>query len=143
MSELKGKTEAVTSSLSFAMAPIFAKKGFSSGIDPFYGIAVAGGVALLCNLGIVLALGKLRGIFCISRRGLIFTLLASLAGSMGIIAYYWAINLGKVSIIVPISCTYPLFTIIFTQTSFGKNELLDLWTILGTLFIVLGVVMIV
>jgi drug/metabolite transporter (DMT)-like permease len=30
---------------------------------------------------------------------------------------------------------------IFTRTLLGKNEPLDLWTILGTLFIVLGVVM--
>lgn len=142
MSALKGKIEAVTSSLCFAMAPIFAKKGFSSGIDPFYGIAVAGGVAFLCNLGIILALGKLRGIFSISGKGLIFTLLASLASSIGIIAYYLAINLGKISIIVPISCTYPLFTIVFTQTLLGKIEPLDLWTILGTLLIVFGVIMI-
>jgi hypothetical protein len=53
MSALKGKIEAVTSSLCFATAPIFAKKGFSWGIDPFYGIAVAGSAAFLCNLGIV------------------------------------------------------------------------------------------
>jgi uncharacterized membrane protein len=142
MSALKGKIEAITSSLCFATAPIFAKKGFSSGIDPFYGIAVAGSAAFLCNLGIILAFGKLRGIFFISGKGLIFTLLASLASSIGIIAYYLAINLEKVSIIVPISCTYPLFTMIFTQTLLRKIEPLDLWTVLGTLFIVLGVIMV-
>lgn len=141
MSRLRGQTEAVLASVFFGLAPIFAKKGLLSGLNPLYGATIANGTALLLIILYFLAAQQHRQWVSVTKAGLMFAILAGLCNSVALVSYYWAMAIGKVAIVVPITCTFPLFTMAVAYLALKETEVIDIFTITGTLLIMFGVIL--
>ncbi len=141
MSRLRGQTESVLASVCFGLAPIFAKKGLLSGLNPLYGAAIANATALLFIVLFFVAAQQHKGWASATKQGLMFAVLAGLCNSVALVSYYWAMAIGKVAIVVPITCTFPLFTMVVAYLAMKESEVIDVFTIIGTLLIVIGVIL--
>lgn len=141
MSRLRGQTEAVFASVCFGLAPIFAKKGLLSGVNPLYGAAIANATALLFMILFFLAARQHMGWASATKRGLMLAVLAGLCNSVALVSFYWAMAIGKVAIVVPITCIYPFFTMGVAYLALKESEGIDAFTVIGTLLIVIGVVL--
>ena len=141
MSVLRGQTESALASACFGLAPIFAKKGLLSGLNPLYGAAIANATALLFMILFFLAARQYKGWASVTKQGLIYAVLAGLCNSVALVSYYWAMAIGKVAIVVPITCIYPLFTMVVAYLAMKEAEAIDAFTVIGTLLIVIGVIL--
>jgi uncharacterized membrane protein len=141
MSALRGQTESALASACFGLAPIFAKKGLLSGLNPLYGAAIANATALLFMILFFLAARQYKGWASVTKQGLIYAVLAGLCNSVALVSYYWAMAIGKVAIVVPITCIYPLFTMVVAYLAMKEAEAIDAFTVIGTLLIVIGIIL--
>jgi uncharacterized membrane protein len=141
MSRFRGQFEAILAALSFGTTPILVKKGLRGGLHPFYGVTIAIGTALLVNILFVFLSGQWRKSFPLKQRGLLFVALAAGCNTAAALTYFGAMSLGKVSLVVPISCIYPLFTILAVFFFLRGSETLDLWTVIGTVLIIAGIIL--
>jgi len=90
MNRLRGQTEAVLASVCFGLAPIFAKKGLLSGLNPLYGATIANATALLFMILFFLAAGQHKGWASATKQGVMFAVLSGLCNSVALVSYYWA-----------------------------------------------------
>ncbi|MCX5877700.1 MAG: EamA family transporter [Deltaproteobacteria bacterium] len=141
MNRLRGQTEAVLASVCFGLAPIFAKKGLLSGLNPLYGATIANATALLFMILFFLAAGQHKGWASATKQGVMFAVLSGLCNSVALVSYYWAMAIGKVAIVVPVTCIYPLFTMVVAYLAMKESEVIDVFTVIGTLLIVIGVIL--
>jgi uncharacterized membrane protein len=142
MISCRGEIKAVSSGLCFGIAPIFMKFGFWGGRDAFYGIAIAAGTGLLLNLVVMTGKDFWKDLFLIRGRIFLLIILGGIANTVAMFALYWAVALGEISIVVPVSCTYPLFTIIFSRFWSKEAEEISKRMVGGTLLIIIGVILI-
>jgi uncharacterized membrane protein len=141
MSRFRGQLEAILASLSFGMAPVFAKKGYLSGLHPLSGIVIAISTGLLVNILFVVATGEWKAVASTKRHGLFFAVIAGACNTVAVLTYFWAVAIGKVALVVPITCTYPLFTLVVAYVFLRKSEAIDRWTAIGTVLIVGGIIL--
>jgi uncharacterized membrane protein len=141
MSRLRGQSESILASVCFGLAPIFAKKGLLSGLHPLYGAAIANATALIFMILFFLAARQYKGWASATKQGLMFAVLAGLCNSVALVSFYWAMAIGKVAIVVPVTCIYPFFTMVVAYLAIKESERIDALTIIGTLLIVLGVIL--
>ena len=141
MSRMRGQVEAILSSLCFGVAPIFAKKGLISGLHPLSGAAIANGSALAMMIIFLFLTGHRRRWESIKQGGLFFAILSGLCNTLALITFFWAMSIGKVALIVPITCIYPLFTLLVAYVTMRETESIDLFTVIGTFLIVIGVIL--
>jgi transporter family protein len=139
MNPVRGHIEAVLASVCFGLAPIFAKKGLLSGLNPLYGAAIANATAFVLMILFFLAFKGQRRWGSATKKGMMFALLAGLCNSVALVSFYWAMAIGKVAIVVPVTCIYPLFTMVVAYLAMRETEIIDAFTVIGTLLIVLGV----
>ncbi len=82
-----------------------------------------------------------RDVLMLGRRCLPFYLAAGLAISLGMVSIYYALDMGKVVVVIPISSTAPLFTLLFTVFFLKGVERVTLKIVLGATLIIAGVVL--
>lgn len=141
MSRFRGQLEAILCSFCFGGAPIFAKKGFMSGLHPFSGVAIAIATALVVTIAFVFLLGQGKKLMSMRGYGLFFATLGGISNTIATLSYFWAVSIGQVSLVVPISCIYPLFTMLGAYFFLKESEVMDIWTVIGTFLIITGVVL--
>lgn len=141
MSRFRGQFEAILASLSFGTAPIFAKKGLLSGLHPLSGMAIAILTGLLVNIIFVFFAGEWKKLLLSKRQGFLFSLIAGGCNTVAVVTYFWAMAIGKVALVVPITCIYPLFTVVAVFAFLRKSEILDTWTVIGTILIIVGIIL--
>jgi uncharacterized membrane protein len=141
MSRLRGQTEAILASVCFGLAPIFAKKGLLSGLNPLYGATIANATALVFMILFFFATGQRKEWASATRQGLMFAVFSGLCNSVALVSFYWAMAIGKVAIVVPVTCIYPLFTMVVAYLAMKESEVIDRFTVIGTLLIVIGVIL--
>lgn len=141
MSRLRGQMEAILSSLCFGFAPIFAKKGLMSGLNPFYGATIANGSALTIMIIFIFLSGHGKRWGSITQRSLFFAILSGICNTLALISFFWAMSIGKVVLVVPITSIYPLFTLLVAYFSMKESEVIDMFTVMGTFLIVIGVIL--
>jgi transporter family protein len=141
MSQLRGQLEAILSSLCFGIAPIFAKKGLMSGLNPFYGVAIANATALVVTIFFTFLSGQGSQLKSIKRYGLFLAILAGISNTIAIFSLYWAMSTGRVALVVPITCIYPLFTMSVAYLFMKESEGIDIFTVIGTFLIIIGVIL--
>jgi transporter family protein len=141
MSRWRGETEAVLSSVCFGIAPLFAKKGLMSGLHPFHGATIANVTALVIMLFFVFLSTGWSRLRPVKRRGLFYAILSGLCNSIAVVSLFGAISIGKVALVVPVTCTYPLFTLLVAYFTLKKSEGIDRFTVTGTFLIVTGVIL--
>lgn len=111
---------AALSAVFAALTSILAKVGMS-GVESNLGTAIRTCVVLLMAWGIVLSRGEAEDLRHIDRRELIFILLSGVATGASWLCYYYAIQNGDVSVVVPIDKMSILVTVAFSYFVFGEK----------------------
>ena len=131
---------AVLAAIFAALTSILAKLGIS-GVESNLGTAIRTGVVLVMAWAIVLAKGKHRNIAKIDNKELLFIALSGIATGASWLCYYYAIQNGIVSVVVPIDKLSILVTVAFSYLVF--KEKLSKKAILGLSLMVAGTLLMV
>lgn len=126
---------AVGSAVFAALTSILAKVGIS-GVESNLGTAIRTGVVLVMACGIVFAKGKQSQLKSIDHKELLFIGLSGLATGASWLCYYYAIQNGIVSVVVPIDKMSILVSVAFSYIFF--HEKLSKKAFLGLLLMVCG-----
>ncbi len=111
---------AVFSAVFAALTSIFAKIGITN-VESNLGTAIRTGFVLIMAWSIVFAKGKQSLIKKINRHELMFIILSGLATGASWLFYYYAIQNGVVSVVVPIDKLSIVITVIFSYIVFHEK----------------------
>ncbi|MGM9609068.1 MAG: EamA family transporter, partial [Eubacteriales bacterium] len=111
---------AVLSAVFAALTSIFAKVGID-GVESNLGTALRTGVVLVMAWVIVFARGKHKELRSLDRRELLFIALSGIATGASWLCYYYAIQHGKVSVVVPIDKMSIVLTVLFAYIVFKEK----------------------
>lgn len=111
---------AVLSALFAALTSILAKIGIS-GVESNLGTAIRTGVVLVMAWAIVFAKGKQQQIKTLDKKELVFISLSGIATGASWLFYYYAIQNGIVSVVVPIDKLSIVFTVAFSYFVFKEK----------------------
>ena len=126
---------AVLSAVFAALTSILAKVGIS-GVESNLGTAIRTGVVLVMAWLIVFAKRKHKEIKTLDKKELVFISLSGVATGASWLCYYYAIQNGIVSVVVPIDKMSILFTVAFSYFVF--REKLSKKSFAGLAFMVIG-----
>lgn len=132
---------AILSAVFAALTSILAKIGIS-GVESNLATAIRTTVILFMAWGIVFAKGEQKQLVKIDRKELVFICLSGLSTGASWLCYYYAIQNGIVSVVVPIDkmsiLLTILFSIIFLKEKLSKKAILGLcFMCIGTLMMVI------
>jgi drug/metabolite transporter, DME family len=85
--------------------------------------------------------GRRKKILALDKRCLPFYLAAGLAISVGMVAIYYALDRGKVVVVIPISSIGPLFSLMLTALFLKDVERVTVKIVLGAVLIISGVIL--
>ena len=105
---------AVLSAIFAALTSILAKVGIT-GVESNLGTAIRTGVVLVMAWVIVLTKGKQKEVKKIGKKELGFIVLSGLATGVSWLCYYYAIQNGVVSVVVPIDKLSIIITVLFSR----------------------------
>ena len=111
---------AVFSAIFAALTSILAKIGIS-GVESNLGTAIRTGVVLVMAWIIVLAKGKHTQIKTIEKKELLFIALSGIATGASWLCYYYAVQNGILSVVVPIDKLSILVTVVFSYFVFKEK----------------------
>ena len=111
---------AVLAAVFAAFTSILAKMGIS-GVESNLGTAIRTGVVLIMAWVIVFARGKQAQLKSIDKKELLFIGLSGIATGASWLCYYYAIQNGEVSVVVPIDKLSIIVTVIFSYLVFKEN----------------------
>lgn len=129
---------AILSAVFASLTSILAKVGID-GVESNLGTAIRTGVVLILAWGIVFAKGKQAQVKAIDRKEAVFIALSGLATGASWLCYYYAIQNGVVSVVVPIDKMSILVTVIFSYIVF--KEKLSRKALLGLCLMLAGTLM--
>ena len=104
---------AVLSAIFAALTSVLAKMGIS-GVESNLGTAIRTAVVLIMAWGIVLAKGEQKQLKGINKKELAFIALSGLATGASWLCYYYAIQNGVMSVVVPIDKMSVMITVLFS-----------------------------
>ena len=104
---------AVLSAIFAALTSVLAKMGIS-GVESNLGTAIRTAVVLIMAWGIVIAKGEQKQLKGINKKELVFIALSGLATGASWLCYYYAIQNGVMSVVVPIEKMSFLITVLFS-----------------------------
>ena len=131
---------AILSAVFAALTSILAKAGIS-GVESNLGTAIRTGVVLVMAWIIVFAKGKQKEIKYIDKKELIFIALSGIATGASWLCYYYAIQNGIVSVVIPIDKLSILVTVTFSYFVF--KEKLSRKALIGLCLMVVGTLLMV
>lgn len=111
---------AVLSAVFAALTSILAKIGIQ-GVESNLGTAIRTGVVLIMAWVIVFMKGKQKQVRAIDRKELVYIALSGLATGGSWLCYYYAIQNGIVSVVVPIDKLSIVVTVIFSYFAFREK----------------------
>lgn len=126
---------AALSAVFAALTSILAKIGIS-GVESSLGTALRTGVVLVMAWCVVFAKGKLGKLKSLDKRELIFIGLSGLATGASWLCYYYAVQNGVVSVVVPIDKLSIVITVLFSYIVF--KERLSVKAFVGLLLMIAG-----
>ena len=131
---------AVLAAVFAALTSILAKIGIS-GVESNLGTAIRTGVVLIMSWIIVLARGKQKQIKSLDKKELLFIGASGIATGASWLCYYFAIQNGDVSVVVPIDKLSIVVTVIFSYFVF--KEKLSKKAFVGLCLMVIGTLLMV
>lgn len=126
---------AVLSAVFAALTSILAKIGIS-GVESNLGTAIRTGVVLIMAWCVVFIKGKQKQLKSIDKRELIFIGLSGLATGASWLCYYYAVQNGVVSVVVPIDKLSIVITVLFSYIVF--KEKLSIKSFIGLCLMIAG-----
>lgn len=126
---------ALLSAVFAALTSIFAKIGIEN-VNSNLATAIRTVVVLVMTWGIVLMTGKLNQLPDISSKSWIFLILSGLATGLSWLCYFYALQIGEASKVVPVD----KFSVVITMVMafFILGETVTVKTIVGGILITLG-----
>ena len=126
---------AVLSAVFAALTSILAKLGIT-GVESNLGTAIRTAVVLLMAWIIVFAKGEQKQLKALDKKELVFIVLSGLATGASWLCYYYAIQNGIVSVVVPIDKMSIVVTVVFSYLVF--KEKLSKKALVGLVLMVIG-----
>jgi len=120
---------------------ILRKFGLGAMPHPILAAAVTATSSLVVVSLTVWVSSRRKEILALNKRCLPFYLAAGLAISFGMVAIYYALDLGKVVVVIPISSTGPLFSLTLTALFLKGVERVTLKIVTGASLIISGVLL--
>lgn len=111
---------AVGSAVFAALTSVLGKIGIS-GVESNLGTAVRTAVVLIMSWLIVFAKGKQNGLKTLDKKELVFIVLSGVATGASWLCYYYAIQHGKLSVVIPIDKMSILITVGFAYILFKEK----------------------
>jgi uncharacterized membrane protein len=109
--------------------------------DPFVAVAVVTTVSFILLLGFMVTTKRTHHLR-VPRESFLFFFCAALIATLAQVANFIALGRGRLSAIIPLLNTTPLFTVFFSAVFLRKLETVNLRTVLGAALMVAGVVLI-
>lgn len=128
---------AIGSAVFAALTSVLAKIGIT-GVESNLGTAIRTGVVLIIAWALVFAKGKRPLLRCLNKKELGFIALSGLATGGSWLCYYYAIQNGMVSVVVPMDKMSILVTVLFSRIVF--KEKLSKKALAGLLLMVLATI---
>ena len=129
-------------SLLAGCSQVLRKVGLGAVPHPFLAAAVTSSSSFVVALLTLWVSGKGKEFLRLDRRALPFYLPAGVAVSLGMVSIYYALDLGKVTVVIPISSIGPFFSLIFSALFLRDMERVTLRIVLGAALIIGGVLLI-
>ena len=126
---------AIGSAVFAALTSVLAKIGIT-GVESNLGTAIRTGVVLVMAWAMVFVKGKQIMLKSLDRKELLFIVLSGLATGASWLCYYYAIQNGDVSVVVPIDKMSILVSVLFSAIVF--REKLSKKAVIGLLLMVVG-----
>ncbi len=120
---------------------ILRKVGLGAIPHPVLAAAVTATSSLVVVSSSLWVFSRRKELLVLNKRCFPFYLAAGLAISLGMVTIYYALDLGKVVVVIPISSTGPLFSLILTFLFLKDVERVTLKIVLGAVLIISGVVL--
>jgi DME family drug/metabolite transporter len=117
------------------------KFGLAAVPHPFLAAAVTATSSFVVSIVTLWYVEKNQETWKMNRQCFWWFLAAGITISLGMTCIYYALDLGKVSVVIPISSTGPLFSLILTALFLRDVERVTLRIVLSALMIVSGVVL--
>lgn len=111
---------AVFSAVFAALTSILAKVGVS-GVESNLATAIRTGVVLIMSLAVVFLKGKQAQLTSVDKKELIYIVFSGLATGASWLCYYYALQNGVVSVVVPIDKMSVLITVLFSAVVFKEK----------------------
>jgi drug/metabolite transporter, DME family len=115
------------------------KFGLGALPHPFLAAAVTATSSLVVSVATLWYVEKNRDTWKMNRQCFWYFLAAGIMISLGMVAIYYALDLGKVSVVIPISRRAPFFSLIFTAVFLRDVERVTLKIVMAATMIVGGV----
>lgn len=109
---------------------------------PILAAAVTATTSFTVTVLTILASGRRKQTFVLNRGCLPFYIGAGLAVSLGMVSIYYALHLGTVTVVIPISSIGPLFALTLSALFLRDVERVTLKIVLGACLIIAGVLLI-
>ena len=132
----------LSSSLLAGFSQVLRKFGLGAVPHPFLAAAVTATSSLGVSLLTLWLSGKRKESLFLDRRCLPYYLPAGVAVSLAMVSIYFALDLGKVTVVTPISSTAPLFALTLSALFLRDVERVTMKIVFGACLIVAGVLLI-
>jgi len=117
------------------------KFGLAAGPHPFLAAAVTATSSFVVSVATLWYVEKTQETWQMNRQCFWYFLAAGITISLGMVCIYYALDLGKVSVVIPISSTGPFFSLIFTAVFLRDVERVTLRIVAAATMIVGGVML--
>lgn len=132
----------VLASLLGGFSQVLRKFGLGAVPHPFLAAAVTSTSSFVVSLLTLWVSGNMKKTLALNKDCLPFYLSAGLAVSMAMVSVYYALYLGKVTVVIPISSTGPFFALALSAIFLRDVERVTLKIVIGACLIISGVILI-
>ncbi|MFQ5683440.1 MAG: DMT family transporter [Candidatus Binatia bacterium] len=132
----------ILASLIAGLSQVLRKYGLGAVPYPVLGAAVTVSSSLVVTLITIRLSGKMKETLLFNKASLRFFVAAGVVVSLAMVAVYYALYLGKVTVVIPIGSTGPLFTLILSALFLRDVERVTAKIVLGACMIIGGVLLI-
>ena len=136
-----GYIAAFGSAISYGIVTLVAQKIVSDYFPPVVASAFSIIIGMVI-LGVLFFKDIFKDIQVITLRAFLWAIVAGISGAWGVTFWFIALNNGPIVIGAPMSATFPLVSLSLTYVFLKKVERLTFRVVVGSLFVVLGVVII-
>jgi drug/metabolite transporter (DMT)-like permease len=128
---------ALAAGVAYGLNNVLIKQGLIAFKHPLWGASIALTSGMLVLL--VISIPQLINISTDRPRGLLILVLAGVSSAIGVACSYSALNLAPVSVVSPVTATFPLWTLLGVRMFLARNESVTWRMALGAALVVAGV----
>jgi len=129
--------------LCYGTNPILVKKGLQISNEPILGASIGMVIGSISYLLYFCATEQIRDLLTINRKSFFFFSLAGISQSFAIFSFYLALRSQTAAVVAPLTATGPLITLLLSHFLLKEAERVTWRDGVGTVFIVLGVILII